>query len=90
MLLESLYANLPDVTRVKTNSTVIAVEYEEDRVRVHTSDNFSYEGHLVVGADGIHSTIRKEMWRVARSLQEGEVENTDAGKLQNLALYIRD
>ncbi|KAF5016435.1 hypothetical protein F66182_11886, partial [Fusarium sp. NRRL 66182] len=78
MLLEILYTNLPDTTRVKTNSAVIAVEHEEDSIRVHTSDNCSYEGHLVVGADGIHSTTRKEMWRVAKSLGKEQVENNNS------------
>lgn len=86
MLLEILYTNLPDTTRVKTNSAVIAVEHEEDSIRVHTSDNCSYEGHLVVGADGIHSTTRKEMWRVAKSLGKEQVENNNSSKIQRSLL----
>ena len=83
MLLEILYTNLPDTTRVKTNSAVIAVEHEEDSIRV---DNCSYEGHLVVGADGIHSTTRKEMWRVAKSLGKEQVENNNSSKIQRSLL----
>lgn len=81
MLLEILHTNLPDSTRIKTNSAVISVEHGKGCVRVHTSDNCTYEGHLVVGADGIHSTTRKEMWRVDKSLQQGQSENTNSGNV---------
>lgn len=37
-------------------------------VRVDTTDNGSFEGHIVVGADGIHSTVRQEMWRIGRDI----------------------
>lgn len=35
----------------------------EGRVHVQAEDGSSYTGEIVVGADGVHSAVRKEMWR---------------------------
>lgn len=37
----------------------------DDGARVITDDGAVYDGHLIVGADGVHSRIRSEMWRLA-------------------------
>jgi 3-hydroxybenzoate 6-monooxygenase len=45
-----------------------ATRYEDlgDRVRLHTGDNRFFEGAAIIGADGLRSTIRRQM------LNEGE------------------
>ncbi|KPM36548.1 hypothetical protein AK830_g10022 [Neonectria ditissima] len=65
MLLQVLYANLKQKERVLTSKRVVSVDFTVSGVRVTTKDNSVFEGDLVVGADGIHSTVRKEMWRNA-------------------------
>lgn len=37
----------------------------EDGVHVHTEGGQTYEVDLVIGADGTHSFVRAEMWRMA-------------------------
>ncbi|KAF4591870.1 FAD binding domain-containing protein [Ophiocordyceps camponoti-floridani] len=67
-LLGILYAALPDKTKIKTGQHVISVETEargeKGPIRVRTMDGDVYDGDLVVGADGVHSRIRDEMWRL--------------------------
>jgi 2-polyprenyl-6-methoxyphenol hydroxylase-like FAD-dependent oxidoreductase len=41
------------------------VEYSSDGVTVHCENGSSFDGDLVVGADGIHSVVRTAMWRHA-------------------------
>lgn len=76
-LLEILYNALPDKTKVKVNKTVSDIEqYSEGgkySVRIRTLDGDVYEGDLVVGADGVHSQTRREMWRLSGSSYTGDI-----------------
>lgn len=44
------------------NSKVIKVEHLPEKVLVHCEDQSVYEGDVVIGADGVRSTVRQEMW----------------------------
>ncbi|RLL95502.1 hypothetical protein CFD26_100774 [Aspergillus turcosus] len=67
-MLRVLYDTLPDSSRVLVDKAVISVEREDsDLMRVTTRDGSVYHGNLVVGADGVHSRVRAEMWRLANS-----------------------
>ncbi|KAJ5004109.1 FAD-dependent monooxygenase andE [Colletotrichum sp. SAR 10_66] len=64
MLLQVLYDNLKQKKKVNPSKRVSKIELSENGVTVHTTDGSIYEGDIVVGADGIHSTVRSEMWRI--------------------------
>ena len=60
------------------------IDYEEDNggVRVHTQDGSTYEGAMLVGADGFRSTIRKLMMAKAEDQKHGssaKLRTTDGG-----------
>lgn len=63
LLLEILYNRLGEKDRVQTSKKVVTVEYLPTKVLVHCADQSVVEGDIVVGADGVRSTVRKEMWR---------------------------
>ena len=63
--LQILFNNLKSKERVLTNKRVFRVEHEASGVKVFTKDGSTYTGDFVVGADGVHSAIRQEMWRIA-------------------------
>ncbi|CAH0047714.1 unnamed protein product [Clonostachys solani] len=65
MLIQVLYSNLNHKERVLTSKRVISVDILEASAEVTTKDGQVFSGDIVVGADGIHSTVRKEMWRHA-------------------------
>ncbi|KAF4943616.1 hypothetical protein FSARC_14879 [Fusarium sarcochroum] len=67
MLLQVLYENLKRKDRVLLAKRVVRAEMDGDRACLHTEDGSSYEGGLVVGADGVHSIIRREICRLASS-----------------------
>ncbi|RHZ54852.1 FAD-dependent monooxygenase spyC [Aspergillus thermomutatus] len=71
-MLRVLYDTLPDASRILVGKAVISVEREDsDLMRVTTQDGNIYHGSLVVGADGVHSRVRAEMWRLANSKSPG-------------------
>ncbi|KAF7585433.1 hypothetical protein BBP40_010953, partial [Aspergillus hancockii] len=78
-LLEILHTSLPQNGKIKTNKTVVHIKHLEDRVLVETTDESCYEGDIVVGADGVHSKVRAEMWRLANSLVPGLFKEAERG-----------
>lgn len=44
---------------------------KREGVLVRTKDGEDYKGDLVVGCDGVHSIVRREMWRI--SAENGEI-----------------
>ncbi|KAE8355657.1 flavo protein monooxygenase [Aspergillus coremiiformis] len=64
-ILEVLYSTLKHQSAVLTHKEVVCIEQTTGHVRVTTKDGSTYHGDIVVGADGVHSTVRSEMGRVA-------------------------
>jgi 2-polyprenyl-6-methoxyphenol hydroxylase-like FAD-dependent oxidoreductase len=62
-VLQVLYEHIQDKSKVQTRKRVDHVKLEENGVVVTTTDGALYTGDIVVGADGIHSNVRSEMWR---------------------------
>lgn len=60
-LLKVLYSTLKDQSRVLTSKRVTDVQISSSGVTVMCKDGSSYDGDIVVGADGIHSTVRKTL-----------------------------
>lgn len=62
-LLQGIFDNLSPEHHAKvfTNQHVTAIENLEGAVRVSTADGSIFEGNMVIGADGVHSTVRTLM-----------------------------
>jgi 2-polyprenyl-6-methoxyphenol hydroxylase-like FAD-dependent oxidoreductase len=66
-LLQTLYDTLStaDKARVSTGKRVVEIVSNEDGVIVTCDDGTSFNGSVVIGADGVHSLVRDEMRRLA-------------------------
>jgi 2-polyprenyl-6-methoxyphenol hydroxylase-like FAD-dependent oxidoreductase len=72
-VLENLYGKLGDRRDcVFVDKKTVNVENLPDGIRVHCADGSVYEGDLVVGADGVRSTVRQAMWK---SMEEHGLQN---------------
>ncbi|KAJ0142365.1 Uncharacterized protein HZ326_14827 [Fusarium oxysporum f. sp. albedinis] len=71
MLLKVLYDNIKDKSKILTNKRVVRTELVNGGVHAVTSDGTIIAGDILVGADGVHSTVRSEMWRLAGRLSPG-------------------
>ncbi|KAL8336697.1 hypothetical protein RB601_008271 [Gaeumannomyces tritici] len=65
ILLQALLGGVKNKERLLLNKRVCEVTTDEDRATVETADGHRYEGDVVVGLDGIRSTVRDEMRRLA-------------------------
>jgi len=73
---------IKDKSKILTNKKVVQYEDDGTKVVVKTEDGASYEGTILVGADGIHSTVRKLMRQAADNKKMGSgasLETSDGG-----------
>jgi 2-polyprenyl-6-methoxyphenol hydroxylase-like FAD-dependent oxidoreductase len=77
-LLQILYHSFPDKSKIYVDKTVVRIESgHQNRILVHTLDGQSYEADLVVGADGVHSCVRTQMWQIADMLRPGMITDDE-------------
>jgi 2-polyprenyl-6-methoxyphenol hydroxylase-like FAD-dependent oxidoreductase len=69
MVLQALYDHIQDKSKVILSKRVERIDPIEGGVIVRTKDGSSYTGDIAIGADGMHSATRNEMWRIANAVQ---------------------
>ncbi|KAI5460578.1 FAD binding domain-containing protein [Mariannaea sp. PMI_226] len=67
--LKIIHEKLPDKSYVKTEKRVVDVIEREDGLTVMLQDGTQEEGDILIGCDGVHSTVRDLMWRNANLAQ---------------------
>ena len=67
MLIQILYDQIQDKSKVLTSEKVVTVQNALSHVTVTTKTGNSYTGDMLVGADGIHSTVRQQMCQNAQA-----------------------
>ncbi|KAJ5545480.1 FAD binding monooxygenase [Penicillium sp. DV-2018c] len=76
-LLRILYHGIPDKSKIHEGETVVRVDHLSNGVQVHTQDGRAYKGDLIVGADGVHSGVRTQMWHLADTLRPGTIRENE-------------
>lgn len=72
-----LYDNLPDKSTIKLGKCVERIEHTKAGVRVVLTDGTVEEGDMVVGADGVHSIVRPQMWDYASKFEPSTIPESD-------------
>ncbi|OJI84701.1 hypothetical protein ASPTUDRAFT_925491 [Aspergillus tubingensis CBS 134.48] len=80
-LLEIMHTQYPDQSKILTNQRVAAIRPVGSRVNVITETGVTYTGDMVVGADGVHSKVRSEMWRIADTVRPGLVTEREKSSM---------
>ena len=63
--------------RLLVGKRVSRVDCNQDRIVAQCKDGTSYEGAVIVGADGVHSMVRQEMWRHMNLKQPGMISDVE-------------
>ncbi|CAG8237917.1 unnamed protein product [Penicillium salamii] len=63
-VVQCLFDNLRDKSKIHISCCVSRIHLTDEQVMVETNSGI-FEGDLVVGADGVHSYVRREMARLA-------------------------
>ncbi|KAL4966134.1 FAD-dependent oxidoreductase [Aspergillus stella-maris] len=66
-LIQVLYEALPDQRKVRTGQRITNIQLHLHGVTVTSDSGTQYQGHLAVGADGVHSTTRTQLWNAANA-----------------------
>lgn len=71
--------------------TVVSVDHiwGDSIMSVRTRDGSTFYGDLVVGADGVHSKVRREMWRLAELDVPGHITEKEKDGLSVIPLDHR-
>ncbi|KJK68628.1 FAD binding domain protein [Aspergillus parasiticus SU-1] len=78
--LDVLWNRLPCKSRVLTGKKVVEMQQSSTEATVQCLDGSTYTGDIVVGADGVHSIIYKEMCRQMETVQlESSLSSEDKG-----------
>lgn len=59
--LKILYKHIRDKSRILTQTAVVSYEEDENGIAVTTSNGETYRGSILVGTDGVHSTVTQLM-----------------------------
>ncbi|KAF9124920.1 hypothetical protein BGW39_007797 [Mortierella sp. 14UC] len=62
-MLYDLILKLVPTHKVLFGKKVVNISETDTKVTIRTSDSTTYEGDILVGADGAHSTVRQHMYR---------------------------
>ncbi|PKX91336.1 FAD-dependent oxidoreductase [Aspergillus novofumigatus IBT 16806] len=76
-LLQILYNRYPKKHNICLNKKVVSIQTLGDDLGVTTEDGSIYTGQLVVGADGVHSRVRSEMWKAGEKQSTGLVSERE-------------
>jgi 2-polyprenyl-6-methoxyphenol hydroxylase-like FAD-dependent oxidoreductase len=88
-LLQILYDNLESKEKVLTGKRVEEVLTAVNGVLIKLKGGETIAGDILIGADGVHSTVRKEMWRLASKSRPGYFpENEQSSESQMLAMAV--
>ncbi|CZS99224.1 uncharacterized protein RCO7_00515 [Rhynchosporium graminicola] len=71
-LLKVLSDHIPDKSKIHLSKRVTKIDHTEDEVVVHCKDGSLFSGEIVVGADGVHSTVK--------SLMQDHIDRLSPGK----------
>ncbi|CAI7643396.1 unnamed protein product [Penicillium pancosmium] len=81
-LLQILFDSQSNKSKILCGKQLTRIEDFEDSVKIHTADGSTYEGDLVVGADGVHSRVRAEMWQLADEVKPGKISTAERSSLK--------
>jgi 2-polyprenyl-6-methoxyphenol hydroxylase-like FAD-dependent oxidoreductase len=69
--MQTLYDKLESKDSVHSGQAVESILELDNGIQVTTDKGEIFKGDILVGADGIYSTVRKEMWRIGNEASPG-------------------
>lgn len=71
MVIDMLYRHIRQKDKVLTSRRVVDFEMDENSVSVKCQDGSVHRGSILIGADGIRSTVSRQMSQVSGNSKKG-------------------
>ncbi|KAJ5094293.1 hypothetical protein N7456_010154 [Penicillium angulare] len=78
MLIQILYDNIRQKDKILLSERIVSVKTHTSHASVITKEGKEYSGAFVVGGDGIHSTVRHQMWDQAQKVDPTWFDQNEA------------
>jgi flavin-dependent dehydrogenase len=75
--LRILHKNLQSKSQIELQKRISSVDHTESGVTVTCEDGTSISGDVLIGCDGVHSVVRREMWRLAHLHEQNTFDPAD-------------
>lgn len=75
MLVGVLFNRIRQRDKVLTSKRVSVVSQGDGGVTVECQDGSLYQGSMMVGADGIHSTVGRHISQASGKVKQGEIDH---------------
>ncbi|KAI9037695.1 FAD-dependent oxidoreductase [Aspergillus affinis] len=79
--LRILFNKIQRKSNIHLLKEVVRVELVDGKAHVQTTDGAVFTGDLVVGADGVRSNVRRELWRIADAQKPGYIPKHDRSSI---------
>ncbi|CAH0051421.1 unnamed protein product [Clonostachys solani] len=76
-ILAGLYDKIKDKSKIILGKKLLTVEQVAAGIIATCEDGSSFNGDIIVGADGVRSKVRNEMWRYADEHDPGRFNNAE-------------
>lgn len=80
-VLRILHNKLQSKSQIELQKKISSVDHTESGVIVTCQDGTSISGDVLVGCDGVHSMVRREMWRLAHLHEQSTFDPVDKDSL---------
>ena len=83
MLVQALYDNLRCKHKVLVQKRLVQVQPLEHGVQAITKDGSTYTGDIIIGADGMHSAVRKQMHILGNTQSSGYFDRDEYSSMSS-------
>ncbi|KAJ5170215.1 Monooxygenase FAD-binding [Penicillium coprophilum] len=76
-LLQILLNHIYEKEKILLRKRFVKAEHCAEGIIAHCSDGSSFKGDIIIGADGVHSSVRQDMWQHMKDDRLEEILDTD-------------
>lgn len=76
-VLRVLYETLEDKSKIKLQKRISHIDHNANEVVAICEDGTAVVGDVLVGCDGVHSKVRRELWRLSHDSESDSANIVD-------------